>query len=203
MEIAHSSRPTPMMVNVRLAISLQVALLLLIFVSCSDGASEAPQATPRVGVTDGTASFAEATVTDGSMTASFAEAEALLGFEIVTPTYLPDGMEPPGQVFVDVSDGKPFQASLGYSAPEHLNPQIRIVAIRQSMGPPPSNLGLSNAVKVKGPSVYVRTDEDAVFAEWTDNGLVFYLGVFARSDGVVDSGALREEALRVIASMID
>ena len=196
----HNSRTGLMMVNVRLAISLHVALTILIFGGCSDGTSRAPQATPRVRVTDESmpASFAEATVTDGSMTASFAEAEALLGFEIVTPAYLPDGMEPAGQVHVIVSDGKPVQAALVYFTPEHLT-----MGIDQSMGPPPANFGLGDAVNVKGATVYVRTREDGVVTEWTDDGLLFYLTVFALSDGEVDSGKLGEEALRVIASMID
>jgi len=176
-------------------VSAVFLIALALIVSCSSSKATRSGATP-------TGALPTIAVTQGSQTFPIAQAEELLGFSITLPTYVPEGLEAPSRVAVQVDAGQHYAAVLAYPSGSQTRSanEIIVMFLEESKRKLEQNVVQSERIGVGERVVYV-TNESAGYLElaWADRGLSYYLDIGSNATEASDS--LRAEGLKVIESM--
>lgn len=164
--------------------------LIAVAAACGDGGSSTPAPTDT-----GTA------VQDGSVAASLDEAEAMLGFDVILPQYVPEGFDQTPTIEVVIVDGEPRDASIRYTATDapHESGASTLVIVER-VSPLVAELD-PDVVTIDGQDVYLNATAGATSAVWQPDDRVIVARLIG-SPNDIDFPLLREEAIRVAESMI-
>ena len=137
----------------------------------------------------------------------FDEAEAL-GLELIFPSYVTAGLEVPTLATVSMEDGRAVDGSIEYRFdPAHTQDEpvlshLTILFIPDSDEP---HTVTEDIVQIAGRSVsiggIVQLGKEIVSSSWIEGEQEIFVAAYGREG--IDRETVREEALKIIASMLD